>query len=237
MGCNEHEKNSVKITKDGKLKTLWFYKIVRIIAVPFIKLFTPCKFIGKHNVPKEGALLLCSNHGAYKDPVLMALVQKRQVYFMAKQELFKKKAAALFIRNLGAFPIERAGGTEGIRGGLSVLELGGVVGIFIEGTRSKTGELLRPKPGVTMLAYETGATVIPMAIVGKGGKPARAFTRTIVNIGRPITIEELGMRDSSGLEMRKASRKIMDEIKALRNEALEMMGVELIDKAEEKNED
>ncbi len=237
MGRNEHEKNSVKITKDGKLKTLWFYKIVRIIAVPFIKLFTPCKFIGKENVPKEGALLLCSNHGAYKDPVLMALIQRRQVYFMAKVELFKKKPAALFIRNLGAFPIERAGGTEGIRDGLEVLERGGVVGIFIEGTRSKTGELLRPKPGVTMLAYETGATVIPMAIVGKGGRSAKAFTKTLINIGKPITIDELGMKDASGLEMRKASRKIMDEIKLLRDEALEIMGVEIHKEPEESNED
>lgn len=225
--------NVVKKKKNGSLATLWFYKIARAIVPPFIWLLMPYKILGKKNVPKDGPLLLCSNHTAYKDPVFMALVQKRQLYFMAKMELFKKKLAAFFIRNLGAFPIERSGGTDGIKSGIDILNNDGVVGIFIEGTRSKTGELLRPKPGVTMLAYDTKATVVPMAIVGKNGKPPRIFTKTIINVGEPISFEELGMKDSSGLEMRKASRLIMEEIRKLRNEALTMMGVEVTDNAEE----
>lgn len=220
--------------KKDKLKPLWFYKIVRFIIPPFYWLLYPFKIIGKKNVPKEGPVVLCSNHTAYKDPIYMAMVQWRQLYFMAKAELFKNKVAAFFIRHLGAFPIDRKVGTDGVKHSIDILEKGGVLGVFIEGTRSKTGELQRPKPGVVMIAKEANATIVPMAIVGKGGKMPKIFTRTIINVGEPISIEELGMKDSTGVEMRKASRLIMDRIRVLRNEALEMMGVEVLEPEEQE---
>lgn len=213
-----------------KKKPMPLYRFAMTILPPIFKLFYRYKIIGKENIPQDGRVLICSNHTVYKDPIFLGLSAKpRQVFFMAKQELFKNKFVGFIIRKLGAFPVERAGGASAIKHGIDLLENDEALGIFIEGTRSKTGELLKPKPGVILLSYDTKAPIVPMAIVGKNGKPPKIFSRTVVRIGKPIAFEELGMTDSTGLEMRKASRKVMAEIKALRDETLREMGVEIVE--------
>ena len=202
------------------MKTQGLYQFAVAILRPIFKLLYWYKVIGRENVPDDQPLLLCSNHTAYKDPIFLGISQKKQVRFMAKSELFKNKLLGWLISHLGAFPVERSGGVSAIHRGIEILKQKGIVGIFIEGTRSKTGEPLRPKPGFVMLAYETRATVVPIAIVGKNGKPPRVFSRTVVNIGKPIPFDELGMKDNSSMEMRKVSRAVMEQIKELRAEVL-----------------
>ena len=202
------------------MKTQGLYRFAVTLMRLIFKPLYWYKVIGRENVPEDGPLLLCSNHTAYKDAIFMGISQKKQVRFMAKSELFKNKLVAWVLSRLGAFPVERSGGASAIRRGIEILKQKGIVGIFIEGTRSKTGEPMRPKPGFVMLAYETHATVVPIAIVGKNGKPPRIFSRTVINIGKPVPFEELGMKDSSNMEMRRISRVIMEQIKELRTEVL-----------------
>lgn len=196
------------------------YHFAQILLTPIFKLIYRYQVIGSENVPSEGGVLLCGNHTRYKDPIFLGLIQKRQVWFMAKQELFKNKFLAFIITKLGAFPVYRTSGTSAIKRGLDILEQDGIVGIFIEGTRSKTGELLKPKPGATMLAYETKSPVVPVYISQADGTPPKAFKKTIIRVGKPITVEELGMEDGSGMAMRKASRGIMEEIRKLKEETV-----------------
>lgn len=212
----------MKKESSDKMKKTGLYRFAQIVAPLFLKIFFRYKIVGKENIPLDGKLLMCSNHTSNADPLFLGLTQKRQVWFMAKQELFKNKFLGFIVRSLGAFPVARSGGASAIKKGIEILNKDGVVGIFIEGTRSKTGELLKPKPGVTMLAYETKATVVPMAIVGKHTR-VKMFSKTIIKIGKPIKFEDLEMEDSTGLSMRNASRKIMEEIKVLRDEAIESM--------------
>ena len=152
--------------------------------------------------------------------------QGRQVLYMAKEELFRGKFLGGLLRLLGAFPVIRgSGGTDALENAYKLLDENGMVGIFIEGTRSKDGLLQRPKTGAALLAYRTKAPVVPVCITtGDGGLPKK-FKRHIINIGKPIPAEALNIKDDSSLELRRASRTIMKEIVALREETLKELGL------------
>lgn len=203
------------------MKKTGLYKFAQTVLPPIFKVLYRYQVIGRENIPGDGSLLLCSNHTSYKDPIFMGIVQRRQVYFMAKKELFKSKFLSKLISMLGAFPVERAGGISAIKKGIDILEDNGVVGLFIEGTRSKTGELLKPKPGAIMLASETDSTIVPMAIIGKDGKPPKVFRRAYINIGKPLSVADLGLTENTGMALRQASRVVMEKIKVLRDEVLD----------------
>lgn len=204
----------------------WLYVIgqflLRLFYYPVYRLHV----IGRENLPKEGPALLCSNHVTATDPILLGVSQKRQVFYMAKEELFHNKFVGKILRLLGAFPVKRGtGGADALEDGLDLLKENAVVGVFIEGTRSKTGELLRPKTGAALLAYQSKAPVVPVCITGaEGGRP-RPFKRTEIRFGRPIPAETLSIPDDSSMQLRRASRTVMGEIAALREESLKAMGL------------
>jgi 1-acyl-sn-glycerol-3-phosphate acyltransferase len=145
--------------------------IGRALAVPIFKLLFHYKVKGKKNLPKEGAYIVCPNHLSNADPMLVSMTQKRQIYYMAKAELFKNPIASAMIRELGAFPVERgAGDGKAIETAEEVVKDGRLLGIFIEGTRSKTGEFLRPKSGAAVIAFQTKTPVIPVCVTPKNKK-------------------------------------------------------------------
>ncbi len=196
------------------------FVIGRILAIPLFKLMFHYKVKGKKNLPKKGAYIVCSNHLSNYDPLLLSITQKRQIYYMAKKELFEKKLGAAMIRELGAFPVDRGSGDgQAIRTAEEIVQDERLLGIFIEGTRSKTGEFLRPKSGAAMIAFQTQTPVIPVCITPKQQK-VKLFQRVTISWGKPLSIEELGLKNGSPAAFRSASRKIMDEIKQLREQDL-----------------
>lgn len=196
------------------------YVVGRIVVIPIFKLLFFYKVNGKQNLPKDGAYILCSNHLSNFDPVLLALTQKRQICYMAKAELFKNKFLSKLIRTLGAFPVTRgAGDGKAINEAENVIKDGKLLGIFIEGTRSKTGEFLRPKSGASIIAHQMNVPVIPVCITPKD-KKIRLFHKVTVSWGKPMTPQELGLKTGSGEEYRNASRMIMSEISKLRENDL-----------------
>ena len=196
-----------------KKKRNHFYFFWRGLIKPFFCLFCGLKFKGRENVPDTGAYILASNHREATDPIYLGIALKRQVYFMAKSELFEKKFVAWFLGKLGAFPVER--GTSAAKGAIrhfeDIVSEGELMGIFIEGTRSKTDEFLKPKNGVSLIAFDTKTPVIPVCIT-KIGK------RRVVHFGEPLSIEDMGFEKGGAKEFRNASRIIMDNIKALREQ-------------------
>ncbi len=196
------------------------FVIGRILAIPLYKLLFHYKVKGKKNLPKTGAYIVCSNHLSNYDPILVSMTQKRQIYYMAKKELFENKFAAAMISELGAFPVDRGSGDgEALRMAEEVVQDGRLLGIFIEGTRSKTGEFLRPKSGAAMVAFQTQTPVIPVCITPKN-KTIKLFQRVTISWGKPLSIEELGLQTGTPATFRNASRRIMDEIKQLRESDL-----------------
>lgn len=104
-----------------------------------------------------------------------------------------------------------------------LLENEEVVGIFIEGTRSRTGELLKPKTGAVMLAHETQSPILPMCITARDGKVPTMFSRLAISCGELIMPEELGIEKDNAASYRKAARLVMSKISALRERDLEVL--------------
>ena len=196
------------------------YFIGWCILMPIYKLMFFFKVNGKENVPKKGAYIICSNHLSNHDPIMLGVSLRRQIYYMAKAELFKNPIGGQIIRWLGAFPVQRgAGDGKAINEAEEVVKKGRLLGIFIEGTRSKTGEFLRPKSGAAMVAQQMNVPVIPVCITPKD-KKYKIFKRVTVSIGKPMTPQELGLNKGSPEEFRNAGRMIMDEIKKMRENDL-----------------
>ena len=196
------------------MKRNHFYFFWRAVLLPFFKLIYRMKYIGRENVPENGAYILASNHRLATDPIMLGMGLKRQVLFMAKEELFKNKFISWFLRKLGAFPVSRGKADTGsIRHFENALENGALMGIFIEGTRSKDGEFLPPKNGCSLIAWDTKTPVIPVCHTKIG-------SRTVFHFGKPLSLEDMGFEKGGAREFRNASRVIMDHIKALRAEDL-----------------
>ncbi|KAF0825928.1 lysophospholipid acyltransferase family protein [Cytobacillus firmus] len=165
--------------------------------------------IGKENIPAEGGVLLCSNHIDNLDPPVVGINAPRPVYFMAKEELFNVPVLGKIVPHLNAFPVKRGmSDREALRKGLGILKEGNVLGLFPEGTRSKTGQLGKGLAGAGFFALRSEAHVVPCAIIG----PYKAFSKLKVVYGKPIDMKELRERKASAEE---TTDKIMSEIRKL----------------------
>ena len=195
-----------------------FYSfLVAILRFPLFLIFR-YKHINKNNIPKEGRYIIASNHISGPDCIFVGLGQKRYIRFMAKAELFENKFLNWFFTKMGAFAVNRGkGDTTAISNAKQFIADGDTLGIFIEGTRSKSGEFLKPKSGAVMLAHQMDCKIVPCAISCKGLKPS-FFRRKYVHFGEPISVEELGVTKASPREYRDASRMLMDIIADLRKQ-------------------
>lgn len=194
------------------------YAFGKVLLLPFYKLLYRYKVKNKNAIPAEGGVILASNHMSFADPVLLGLASKRRLYFMAKSELFRNKFGAAVIRALGAFPVERgAGDGKAVKTGEDILREGNVMTIFLEGTRTKTGELLRPRSGCALIAQQMQLPVVPCCITKRNF--LHMFSKTIIHFGEPLSPGKLGLTPDGGRrELRGATNMIMDEIKKLREE-------------------
>ena len=197
------------------------YTIGKVILMPVYKLLYRYKNIGSDNIPKQGGFILACNHLSFSDPVLLGLCIKRRLYFMAKIELFKNKFAGAVIRALGAFPVDRgAGDGKAIKTGEDIIREGNAMTIFVEGGRSKTGELMRPRSGCALLVQQMQVPVVP-ACITIVGNPKHTFAKRVIHFGKPMSPEELGLTTAGDRrELKKGTTMIMDEIKKMREQDL-----------------
>jgi glycerol-3-phosphate dehydrogenase (NAD(P)+) len=167
------------------------YWLVRAVFQPFFHLYFRMSRIGREHVPQSGPVIFAANHRSFLDPFVIATIARRPLYYVAKRELFSQRLLAWFLNSLGAFPVDRGrGDTEMIATAKAILARGDAVLIFPEGTRTRPGTLGRPKRGVGRLALETGAPVVPVAVIGteairKGWRIRPHKVR--IRVGRPVT--------------------------------------------------
>lgn len=177
-------------------------------------------FEGTSNIPEKEGVIIASNHRSYADPVLLTMYMKKPVKYMAKEELFKNKLFAAFIRMLGAFPVKRGTGDMSvIEESTQILKRGDNLVIFPEGTRSKENKVAGGKTGVALIAAKAGADVLPVGICFEGEK-LHFRTKLTVKIGKLIKYEELVSSDGenteiSPKELKAVKIRIMDEITTL----------------------
>ena len=143
--------------------------LYRFLQIVFRLLFYTVfrtRVYGRENIPKEGAVILAANHASNIDPPLMASLIERPVSYMAKIELFENPIFGAAIRRCHAFPVKRGASDRGaIKAAVTVLKEGHMLGLFPEGTRSKTGELQKAEAGIALIASMTGAPIVPVAIL------------------------------------------------------------------------
>lgn len=143
------------------------YWLVRAVLQPCFHLWLRMERLGREHVPARGPVILAANHRSFLDPFVIATLVRRPVYFVAKRELFRRRGVGWLLNALGAFPVDRgASDAAAMATACELLDRGECVVIFPEGTRVRSGGLGRAHRGVGRLALETGAPVVPVAVMG-----------------------------------------------------------------------
>jgi 1-acyl-sn-glycerol-3-phosphate acyltransferase len=150
------------------------YEVARwFVACAFRLVWRPT-IVGVQHLPREGAVILASNHRSFIDSVVIPLAVPRRVTFLAKAEYFEGRGlrgwwSRTFFHVVGAVPIRRGGRRDSLGAldtALETLSRGAAFGIYPEGTRSRDGRLYRGRTGVGWLALTSGAPVVPVALTG-----------------------------------------------------------------------
>ena len=151
------------------MKDRLFYKIIKcIFYIPMCKLLYNIEVVGKENIPKEGRVILAGNHTKWLDPVMMVLLNKRQLHFLAKEELFHGILKP-FIVGMGCIPVNRKiHDKDALEAAYKTLEMDNVIAIFPEGTINKTDDVIMPfKMGAVKMSDKTKSPIVPFGITGK----------------------------------------------------------------------
>ncbi|MBQ9008056.1 MAG: 1-acyl-sn-glycerol-3-phosphate acyltransferase [Clostridia bacterium] len=172
-----------------KKKRTLFYSIVTVIYFIIAKLFFFIHFEGRENIPADKPIILMSNHVSLLDPLTLGIcVRDREIHFMGKKELFENKFLGWCLTRLHAFPVDRGNSDiAAIRTSLNIIKAGDSLGIFPEGTRSKTGYMGPLLGGASLLALKSGCDVLPVYIDG----PYRIFRPLRVIVGKTIEMQDL----------------------------------------------
>ncbi len=191
-----------------------FYRIIKATVKPFFMFFCGVRRIDKEAFKYDGKMIVISNHLSNWDPVFMHLAVKPKVRFMAKKELFKNFFLRWIITGFGAFPVDRGrGDMSSIKSAFKLLKNGETLGMFPEGTRSKSGEIIAFHPGVAMIALRTDTKVLPIYVSKKIG----LFSGAKMVAGKPIDIKkelEASLSDTSSVkEATKLIRRKLIELK------------------------
>jgi 1-acyl-sn-glycerol-3-phosphate acyltransferase len=194
----------------------WTYEPTRFVVVPYSLLAFRARAIGTENVP-NGPVILAPNHGSFMDHFFVAAFLRRRVRFMAKSQLFKPGIAEYIFSHGGVFPVRRGHhDDESFITAFRLLGRGEAVVMYAEGGRSRTGEIGEARPGVGRLALESGAPVVPIAILGshqvRNWKRLQ-FPRVTVQFGSPFKFERI--EETTREQQQQAAEYILDRVREL----------------------
>ncbi len=219
----------------GKAGSVFYWVMKRIIVGPILRVLFRPWVKGLDNIPAEGPAVLVSNHLSFSDSIFLPVAAPRPVVFLAKSEYFngkglKGRLTAMFFRLSNQLPMDRSGGaasSSSLTAGMDILNGGGLLGIYPEGTRSPDGRLYRGKTGVAKLVLATGVPVIPVAMIGTDkvqpiGRRIPNIRRVGIIVGEPLDFSRYeGMADDRFIQ-----RSVTDEIMY---ELMRLSGQEYVD--------
>jgi 1-acyl-sn-glycerol-3-phosphate acyltransferase len=201
--------------------------LARALLAPLVRLVFRPQVIGRRRMPATGGVVVASNHLSFIDSVVISLLARRPVSFLAKSDYFtgggiKGALSRAFFTGVGAIPVERGAGQaaqDALNAGLARVQSGQSFSIYPEGTRSRDGRLYRGKTGVAWIALTAGVPVVPVGLVGTqnlqpvGSRRIR-LARIRVEFGDPIDVTGFGPA-TSGRARRQATDAIMAEIQRM----------------------
>jgi 1-acyl-sn-glycerol-3-phosphate acyltransferase len=226
------EQTDKKLVYEWKPSKAWEAVWRAFFAVVF-HTFWPLRVEGDEYVPRKGAAIIVSNHLSMIDPFVVGYGARRLVSFMGKQEVFRIPILRIILRKLGAFPVDRSRpDPASLRIALTVLKNGQLLGMFPEGTRGNSGEMLELRAGAARLAARTRTPIVPASVFntnralprGKFIRPARIGLR----FGPPFELTELYGRNDKGEEMEQALELIRERIEGLGSDAQVSRDVEKV---------
>jgi 1-acyl-sn-glycerol-3-phosphate acyltransferase len=201
------------------------YWVLKVLLSPVMFALWRVRIEGREHVPATGPVVLAPNHVAFVDSIFLPLVMRRRVTFVAKAEYFDSWKTAWFFRAVGQIPMRREGGSASERAlttAREVLEKGGALGIYPEGTRSPDGRLYRGHTGVARLGLGCGVPLVPVGIVGttevqRPGSNKLRFLRTVtVRFAPPLDVSRFaGDSAADPLALRALTDELMFEIRRL----------------------
>lgn len=197
----------------GFIKTVWKYLGLRF------------DFEGIENIPREGGAIICMNHVGYLDFALVgtaALPTKRYIRFMAKKETFDHKISGPLMRGMHHISVDRESGSSSFVAALRALRSGEIIGIFPEGTTSRSFEIDELKSGAVRLSMGAGVPIIPTAVWGsqrimsKKRKPdfGRNKFPISVSFGEPIYVPKGEDIDTAEEELKSRMVKLLHSVQA-----------------------
>lgn len=192
------------------------YRLGHFVSAIIYRVFYRRRVYGRENLPQQGPLIICANHIHWQDPLAIgsALPPHYKINFMAKEELFRNPFAAYLLRKAGAFSVDRQKADYGaIRRSFKILDEGGVIGLFPEGTRGKPGQLQRAQKGAALIAGRSGAPVLPVLVIGpyQVGRPLKIIFGPAFNIPKL----EYRSRKEKKARLEEGSRMVMDNLQKL----------------------
>jgi 1-acyl-sn-glycerol-3-phosphate acyltransferase len=196
------------------------YQLSRVVMGPVLHALGRPKVVGEENVPASGPAILASNHLSFIDSLYLPLMIDRPVVFPAKAEYFSAKGPlgrlwAAYLRSTKQLEMDRDGARSAqatLAAALEILRAGELFGFYPEGTRSPDGRLYRGRSGIGWLALNSGAPVIPVAMMGTRkmlppGAPLPRPTKVEIRIGKPLEFGHL-----AGEPPARARRFVADEV-------------------------
>lgn len=172
------------------------------------KIYYKLEIKGLENIPKEGSVIFCANHRSYLDPPLMIVTAKRDLHFLAKEELAKNLFLRFFEWTFEVIHVKRDEKDVGaIKESLKTLKNGKCIALFPEGTRNGLEKGEKVKDGVAFFAVRSGAKVVPCGI--KGG--TKENKKVVITYGKPLDFSQYkGNKDKEVLD--KVTNEIMENI-------------------------
>ena len=181
--------------KQSKKLNEWGYKVFKPILSPIFKLYYNPRIENKEYLQQDGPIVVVGNHKHIMDQCLVIIATKRIIHYMAKKEYFDGKMA-WFFKATGCISVDRSIHDSNAKNkALEVLESGGAIGLFPEGTRNKTKAKLLPfKYGAVSMAKKTNATIIPFGIVGDYKFRSKNLK---IKFGKPFKVGEMSLEEAN----------------------------------------
>jgi 1-acyl-sn-glycerol-3-phosphate acyltransferase len=195
------------------MKTDAVWRVGRVTIQPLVQVFARLRVYGTERVPLEGGLVIAANHFSWIDPPAVGAASPRTVYFMAKIEAHRVPGLGELLRSFGAFPVRRGeSDRDAVRLMRQIVREGHALGMFVEGTRQRSGVPGTVQPGAAMVALTEGVPLIPIAVHGSQRWRVGNFAPVSAAWGEPLTFDGL---PRGGKGYREASHEVERKLREL----------------------